>query len=94
MRLKEFINEYNVIKPVKPKPDKKSWSVLDSYTTKKLKEWLRKNKIKPNQVWRIMGSFDSHNFDNDRQTTVNFETTDGQSYSVTINMVTGDVYKE
>jgi len=103
MKLKKYLNEYTIIKSVTPKPDKKTWKLLDSYTANKLKKHLKKEKISIDRVWRILGSYQSHNFNNEKQITnfnnekqitVNFETTDMGNHSVTINLKTGEVYKE
>lgn len=91
MKLKKYLDEYTVIKPVEPKPDKKSWSLIDSYTAKKVKSYIKKNKLK---FWRIVGSYESHNSNWEKQITVNFDTIDMESHSITINLKTGDVYKE
>jgi len=94
MKLKKYLNEYTIIKSVTPKPDKKTWKLLDSYTANKLKKHLKKEKISIDRVWRILGSYQSHNFNNEKQITINFETTDMANHSVTINLKTGATYKE
>jgi len=38
MKLKKYLDEYTIIKSVTPKPDKKSWSLLNSWVSKKLKQ--------------------------------------------------------
>ena len=43
--VKENVSEYTVIKPVTPKPDKKSWSLIGGYEAKKLKAFLKKIKL-------------------------------------------------
>jgi len=91
MRLQQYISEAKMIKPVKPKLDKKTWSLIDPLLSKKVKEYIKKNRL---DLWRILGSYQSTNYNNERQVTINFDTTDMKSYSVTINLKTGEMYKE
>ena len=90
-KIEDIVFEAKIIKSIKPKLDKKTWSLIDSYSAKKIKEYIKKNKLK---LWRILGSYKSTSFNNEKQITVNFDTIDMKSYSVTINFKTGEMYKE
>ena len=88
-KIEDVMFEARIIKPVKPKEDDKSWKIITPYDAKKVKQYAKKHRLK---IWRILGSYTSRNFNNERQVTVNFETTDMESYAVTINLKTGEVY--
>lgn len=88
MRFRDYLIEYKVIKPVAIKPDKKSWKQLDSYETKKLKEYIKKKKL---DVQKILGKHSARNFDNDRTVDINFQTTNMEQHSITINLKTGEI---
>jgi hypothetical protein len=94
MRFKDYLEEaYKVIKPIKPKPDKKSWNILDPYEQRKLKQWLKQKKISVTSVWRILGKNYAYNLNHEKTVDINFETMAFKPYSVTINLKTGEMYE-
>jgi len=85
------LNEAKVLKPIKPKEDKKSWDQLDPYEQKKLKAYLKKQGIK---VLRILGKVGSTNYAGERQVTVNLEDFNYDYLSFNINLKTGKITEE